>query len=113
MSIQDLIAFRLDGCLLIKEVVGQVGDLFCVSPEGDFTVNGESFGRTKMKTRLGTALKRQIGCLSVSPGEWVVRGYGERSFDSRYFGTVKQQNILGKAMPIWVGNHLKKEEEAR
>lgn len=102
IEVEDLIVFRFNERWLIKEVIGVAGDVFCVTQEGDFTLNGKRFGVALERTRPGKRLKRQVGCQPVAHEEWVVFGYGDRSFDSRYFGAVKQQAILGKAVPFWV-----------
>lgn len=95
-----LIVFRFQDRWLLKEVIGVQDDLFCVSPEGNFSVNGAWLGKAKKIDTSGNPLLRVLGCQKVPAGEWVVRGYGERSFDSRYFGTVKRKQILGKAVRI-------------
>lgn len=96
----ELIVFRFQDRWLLKEVVGVYGDLFCVSQEGDFQVNEDWIGKAKKKDTLGNPQLRVLGCQKVLQEEWVVRGYGERSFDSRYFGTVQREQILGKAIRI-------------
>lgn len=96
----SLIIFRFQERWLIKEVAGVSGDLFCVSPSGDFSVNGKFIGIAKAKDSYGKKLPRVEGCQKVGLNEWVVRGTGDRSFDSRYFGTIQSRNILGKAKRI-------------
>lgn len=95
---KSLIVFRFEERWLIKEVVGIQGDWFCVSEEGDFSVNREWMGKAKANDSYGKKLTRVEGCQKVAADEWVVRGTGDRSFDSRYFGTIKSHQILGKAM---------------
>lgn len=96
----SLIVFRFEERWLIKEVVGVSEDLFCVSQQGDFSVNGKLMGIAKTKGSYGNKLSRIEGCQKVGQNEWVVMGYGERSFDSRYFGTVKRVDVLGVVVPI-------------
>lgn len=96
----SLIVFRLNNAWLIKEVAGIHGDLFCVNAEGDFKVNDRVLGKARTTDSHGKPLKRVGGCQKIAAEEWVVRGYGERSFDSRYFGTVKRRDVLCKAIPI-------------
>lgn len=96
----DLIVFRLKQSWLIKEVAGIHGDLFCVNPDGDFKVNDRVLGKAMTADSYGKPLTRVGGCQKIAAGEWVVRGYGERSFDSRYFGTVGRAELLGMAVPI-------------
>lgn len=96
----SLIVFRFQERWLIKEVAGVSGDLFCVSPSGDFSVNGKFIGKAKAKDGYGKKLARVEGCQKVAADEWVVLGYGDRSFDSRYFGTIKSHQILGKAIRV-------------
>ena len=96
----SLIVFRFQERWLIKEVAGVSGDLFCVSQQGDCSVNGEWMGKTKAKDTAGKPIPRVVGCQKLGPNEWVVLGYGDRSFDSRYFGTIQSRSILGKVKRI-------------
>ena len=81
-------------------MAGIQGDLFCVNPDGDFKVNDQVLGKARTSDSHGKPLARVGGCQKIAAGEWVVRGYGERSFDSRYFGTIKRAEVLGVAVPI-------------
>lgn len=96
----SLIVFRFQDRSLIKEVVGMERDLFCVSPSGDFSVNRKLMGISKAKDSYGKRLSRIEGCQKVGLSEWVVFGYGDRSFDSRYLGTIQSRGILGKVKRI-------------
>lgn len=98
---RDIIVFRFQDSWLIKEVVGFPGDLFCVYPNGDFTLNQQTLGKAKTLDGQGKIIPRQSGCQKIPPEEWVVLGQGENSFDSRYFGSVKRRDILGKAIPAF------------
>ena len=72
---QNLIVFRFKDSWLIKEVVGVPGDWFCVSPKGDFSVNGKWLGIAQEKDSDGRSLERVVGCQKIPPEEWVVRGF--------------------------------------
>lgn len=103
----DLLQFRVDGIghgfdgLLFVKMVGAIpGDR--VEIRGDeLFVNGSSRG----KLWLIKTLKKRPGDFDrvfvVPPDEYLMLGTTPESFDGRYWGTVKKEQILGSAYPIF------------
>jgi len=101
----DFVAFTLpnESFVLMKEVVGVPGDKFCVSKQGRASVNENVFGFRLEKSSKGMNLPDWFGCEILSSNEFVVRGYGNRSFDSRYFGPIKGAKIISKIKRVQLG----------
>jgi conjugal transfer pilin signal peptidase TrbI len=98
--------FYPDGTLVIKRVVGVAGDQVVVAAAGVW-VNGVKEGGL-----LHAAPGGRLWALGHRPVEyerdervplnhWWVMGTNPRSFDSRYWGYVEHEQIVGRANPIW------------
>ncbi|MGV9010596.1 S26 family signal peptidase [Brevundimonas sp.] len=79
--------------LLIKRVAARQGDRICRS--GAVMELGSRRVRLLEKDRQGVRLPTWEGCRTLGAGEVVVLGDTATSFDSRYFGPVKEQYITG------------------
>jgi len=112
----DLIAFAADGrllpyfppgTLLIKAVRGLGGDQ--VSVAGDAVrVNGAivasatpSLGMTPLAAALHRSPADFQRVETIPPGHYWVMGATPNSFDSRYWGTVDEAQVVGRAYPLW------------
>ena len=79
--------------LLLKRVAAVGGDAVCQehgvlrTPEGTLRVRG--------RDRAGQGLPRWTGCRRLDDGELFVLGDTETSFDSRYFGPVRVEQLTG------------------
>jgi len=103
----DLLQFRgqgvghgFDGLLFVKMVGAIPGDHVVVR-SNELFINGQLHGQLSLiKT-----LKKQPGYFDrsfiVLPGEYLMLGTTPESFDGRYWGTVKKEQILGSAYPIF------------
>lgn len=86
--------------LLIKPVVAVTGDSVCrygrlVTINGRLrAVAGSVDGRRRL-------LPRWRGCRHLRVAEFFVLSAVSGSFDSRYFGPIKGNSVLGTAVPIW------------
>jgi len=85
--------------LFIKTIVGIPGDTARVR-KGQFVVNDTDFGPVHKYDSQGGKLPAYVydacsvnGYILAAPGK-------ERSFDSRYFGPVRPELILGEAIPL-------------
>jgi conjugative transfer signal peptidase TraF len=86
---------------LLKPVVGVPGDMACRNPGGLFSVNGRTLGRAQECDSQGAPLPQWHGCRELGAGEVVT--FSERvpnSFDSRYYGPVPSENVLGVYAPL-------------
>jgi conjugative transfer signal peptidase TraF len=89
-----------DGAFLIKPIVGERGDVLSTET-GRCLVNGRDFGAVETVDRTGQPLPVFSINRRLQNGEVAVLNPSSRSFDSRYFGPIKERQIIGEAVPIW------------
>ncbi len=103
----DLIQFRggdvgygLSGLLWVKIVGAVPGDTVEIKNDQLF-VNGVFYD----KLWLLKTLRKESGYFDktfvVPPGEYLMLGTAQESFDSRYWGTIKKEQIIGSAIPLF------------
>jgi conjugative transfer signal peptidase TraF len=85
---------------LLKPIVAVAGDVVCVDDNG-LRIGAESYGRVYTEAG-GYPLPHITGCLTVGAGEVFVASKGYRSLDSRYFGSVRVQDLTAWATPVLV-----------
>jgi len=88
----------------MKQVGAVPGDQVKLSPKG-FRVNGEPLGGPlKEFDRSGRVLSlTQFGEFEVGPETyWVWSVNHEVGWDSRYFGPIRRDQIIGGAEPVWL-----------
>ena len=86
----------------IKFVAALPGDKVMVKDKILY-INGEQWGRLALLDRhfvKGTA-ETYEGTFTVQPGQLLVLGTNPRSFDGRYWGTISDDNIIGRAYRIY------------
>ncbi len=94
---RGLAPFFEEGTPMVKILVGLPGDRIEVT-QASTTVNGvEVATGLHLATRLGQKPEAFARVISVPTGHYFAVGISETSFDSRYFGLIKQEQILGKA----------------
>ena len=113
----DLIAFKPIGSIknliherkylrydayLMKYIVGVTGDSVCTK-NGFFYVDGTNYGVIRLTDNEGKQLPRYYFCGRLKEG-YIVTGKNGKgdSFDSRYYGPIKKENIVGKIVPVWL-----------
>jgi type IV secretory pathway protease TraF len=86
---------------LTKRVRGVAGDLFCWRPDlGTHTLNGVAMPAPTTRAKaLGIPI--WTGCRSLEPGEVVGYGDSPDSYDSRYFGPVRESDLWG-VYRLWI-----------
>ena len=85
---------------ILKGVVAGEGTTVCA--DASLTVAGRVLGPIAARDRAGRSLPRWRGCRRLGPGEFMV--FSDRipnSFDSRYYGPVRDAEILGVYTPLW------------
>jgi len=113
----DLLAFRGDvrvgpwfapGQWFVKRVVAVGGDQVTVSAEA-ITVNGTpvvqaapgTYGMAALAATLNQPPETFYRTETVPPGAWFVVAPTAASYDSRYWGVVRPEQGLGRAIPLW------------
>ena len=85
---------------ILKQVIAAEGDLVCARG-GQLVVNGRALAPVYARDPRGRALPQWGGCRRLSPSEYFV--YSDRipnSFDSRYYGPVQAERVLGVYRPL-------------
>ena len=91
-----------NGVPLVKHVVAGAGDHACVFGRA-IIINGEVVGEQRIRDERGRWLPLWAGCRSLSEGEFfLLSNRSLRSFDSRYFGPVRDKVVIGRLRPLWV-----------
>lgn len=94
--------FFPEGRHLVKFLRAEAGDTVEITPDGRVLVNGEFVtGGLRYAERLGRAPADFTGKGQLKPGEYWFLGISEFSFDSRYWGAVKEDQIIGRAYPLF------------
>lgn len=89
-----------DGVPILKRIAATTGTEVCADDHA-LTVAGHMVVRLAVD-RAGHPLPRWIGCRTLGSGEiFLLMPDVPDSFDSRYFGPVTTDRILGKARPLW------------
>jgi conjugative transfer signal peptidase TraF len=85
---------------LLKAVIAGVGDHVCRF--GDrIVVRGVAIARALARDSSGRPLPVWRGCRRLTLGEVFLLADNAYSFDSRYFGVVATEHVLGRALPLW------------
>lgn len=87
--------------LFTKEVGCGPGDLLAVDVNRRFTCDGNPLGQALKADSHGNPLPLFSSNGIIPPDNYFALGINPRSFDSKYFGFIKKNEILYKAYPIW------------
>ena len=86
---------------LIKRIAAVEGTEVCVL-NGKVFVAGVPAGVVLERDGAGRPLRAWLGCRMLGKDELFLLGASKAaSFDSRYFGPVTRDRVLGKAIPLW------------
>lgn len=83
---------------LLKKVAGLPGDSYCSKER--FVIQGVDFGVSRTLDSSGARIPRIYGCFKVREGHVLLLGDSALSFDSRYFGDIPKDQVLGTAKEI-------------
>lgn len=87
---------------LVKRVAGVAGDMIC-AVEREVTVNGRLIAVRRVVDAVGRDLPAWQGCVRLAPNMvFLLMTDAPNSFDGRYFGPTRAQDVIGKATPLWV-----------
>jgi conjugative transfer signal peptidase TraF len=91
-----------EGALLVKPVAAITGARVCRERDA-VTISGASVAWALDNDRFGRDLPRWSGCRRLGANEYFLLAPNVRaSFDSRYFGPVAADSVIGRATPLWV-----------
>jgi type IV secretory pathway protease TraF len=91
---------RGDATLFLKPLVAGPGDRVCAI--GHLAINGRRVAPVLDAWPDGVPLPRWNDCRTLEPGEWFA--YAPRiqnSMDSRYYGPVRESDMIGVFRPVW------------
>lgn len=97
-----LTPFLEDGRSVAKIVAAVPGDKVVVSADG-IAINGQPWGplnETVLK-KSGRSVESVSRSYVVPEGELLMLGTLPRSYDGRYWGTIKTNQVIGKAWRLW------------
>lgn len=82
-------------------VVNNRGEVACRFAHG-ITIDGELVGIARARDRAGRPLPAWFGCRRIRSNEiFAMNPAAPDSFDGRYFGPLKLDAVIGRAMPVW------------
>ena len=85
---------------IIKQVAGVAGDRACGT--GTMLRIGRSVAVRRLRADpAGRGLPWWNGCRKLSADEVMLLGWSKLSFDGRYFGPIRLEDIEGRAVPVW------------
>ncbi|TDX26799.1 conjugal transfer pilin signal peptidase TrbI [Modicisalibacter xianhensis] len=100
-SSRGLAPFFDDGTQVVKILVALPGDHVEVTETGDVKVNGETLAKgLHWAEALGRHVSDFAGNTILPEGAYWFMGETPESFDSRYWGSVNEEQIIGRAYPI-------------
>lgn len=86
----------------LKQIVAAAGDWVC-EKAGIVAINRRVIARAKPFDSSGRKLVAWCGCKPLSASElFVLNTDNNGSFDSRYFGPIDRNTVIGAASPIWI-----------
>ena len=87
--------------LLLKPLAAKGGATVC-RVGMRVTINGQYVATALPRDRFRRPLPRWSGCLRLRPNQlFLIAPKTAASFDSRYFGPVNRNRIIGRAVPLW------------
>lgn len=99
----SIVPHRIDGDpVLLKRIVAAPGDRIELTDH--VAVNGAPIPNSRIFPQDGTGIEIPTVATSgpVPAGTWfLMSDFAVRSFDSRYFGPIAQDAVLGVAVPLW------------
>ena len=88
------------GVPLIKRVAAAAGESVCARGR-HVRVNGRLVALRRRRDEGGRLLPWWEGCRRLGPGELFLLMNNPASFDGRYFGSISERQVIGKARLLW------------
>jgi type IV secretory pathway protease TraF len=87
-------SFTKPGNRFLKRIAATTGDVVCAYGPNVW-INGEALPERQIKDTSGLQLPTWSGCLTLSPGQVLLLGETQDSFDGRYWGPTPVSRIEG------------------
>ncbi|BEV11939.1 S26 family signal peptidase [Asticcacaulis sp. DW145] len=85
---------------VLKHVAARAGDAVCAI-DADIRINGKPVAVRRLRDNLNRSLPWWQGCRRLRADEvFLLNTAAPDSFDSRYFGPVSRDHVIGKARPL-------------
>lgn len=101
----DARAYLPASVFLIKPIAALRGDILC-RHGSVVSVNGRVVAFARKVDHAGRPLLSWRGCRRLNATHIAVIANQPDSFDSRYFGPVDTDNLIGQAIPVWTSGHF-------
>jgi len=86
---------------LVKHISAIAGDHVCAH-QRVILINGHAIARQLERDSSGRKMPLWQGCRLLREGEYfLLMAEAPTSFDSRYFGPVRRENLIGRLVPLW------------
>lgn len=85
---------------LVKRVAAAAGDRLCAIGEAIW-VNGRHAGARRATDGADRPMPEWTGCRQLEAGEYFLLMESPDSFDGRYFGVTRREDIVGRAVLLW------------
>ncbi|ELA9367470.1 S26 family signal peptidase [Vibrio parahaemolyticus] len=93
--------FFLDGVTIGKYASGIEGDTIVQNEQGVFINDQLTIEGYPSVDKLGVDASRFYKQYTLEQGEIFFTGTAPRSYDSRYWGAAKADQVIGEAIPLW------------
>jgi conjugative transfer signal peptidase TraF len=86
---------------ILKEIGALEGQVVCIVGD-NVAIDGKHLALTRNRDGAGRRLAPWNGCRPLFVGElFLLSNESDASFDSRYFGPIARDAVIGRAVPIW------------
>lgn len=90
-----------DGTQMVKILKGLPGDHVAITDRGEVIINGETVASNMaLLMDLGGDISQFTGETVLEEGQYWFMGESAFSFDSRYWGTVEEEQVIGRSYPL-------------
>lgn len=100
---KDLSPIYEEGTKMLKFLRAVPGDEIEIKENDQIFINGEvsAWGLSLAQEKLGQPSSNFYGKTRLKNDQYWFLGISPQSFDSRYWGAVKRENIIGRAYPLF------------
>jgi len=98
------------GATITKQVVCTPGMKLTVTKDKKYFCDGQFIGKAKDKSKTGKEVENYTPCINrnqeaceiiIPDGCYFAVGHNPDSYDSRYIGLIKKEDIVAVSVPVW------------